>query len=183
MTFGVAASFFAVVVAPLNVVGRIFYVMGREGVAPPAFGRTHDRLLTPHRALLVFGPAAIILDIILLLRGTDPMDIVVWVDTYGTYGYMVAYALVAIACVVYLSARREPRAVATVCATVVVLAMAYVFFANVYPVPAFPLNVIPYFFLGTMLVALAWFAFIKVTRPESIAEMGQAENEMMEGVG
>ncbi|WP_308492241.1 hypothetical protein [Microbacterium terrisoli] len=33
----------------------------------------------------------------------------------------------------------------------------YVFFANVWPVPAFPLNVIPYLFLVTMLIAVGWF--------------------------
>lgn len=105
LTFGVGASFFAVVVAPLNVVGRILYVMGKEGVIHESFGRTHERHLTPHRVLLIAGPLAIALDIVLLLIGTAPMDITVYVDTYGTYGYMVAYALVAIACVVYT--RRE----------------------------------------------------------------------------
>ena len=40
LTFGVGASFFAVVVAPLNVVGRVIYVMGKEGVVPERFGRT-----------------------------------------------------------------------------------------------------------------------------------------------
>ncbi|MGH1526827.1 APC family permease [Leifsonia sp. L25] len=87
LTFGVGASFFAVVVAPLNVVGRVIYVMGKEGVVPERFGRTHERHLTPHRVLLVAGPAAIVLDVILLLVGAGPMDIVVWVDTYGAYGY------------------------------------------------------------------------------------------------
>jgi amino acid transporter len=100
LTFGVGASFFAVVVAPLNVVGRIVYVMGKEGVVAERFGRTHEGHLTPHRVLLVAGALAIACDVILLAFGVHQMDIVVWVDTYGTYGYMVAYALVAIACVV-----------------------------------------------------------------------------------
>ncbi len=69
LIFGVGASFFAVVVAPLNVVGRIVYVMGKEGVVPDRFGRTHESHLTPHRVLLIAGPAAIVLDIILLAAG------------------------------------------------------------------------------------------------------------------
>ena len=80
LTFGVGASFFAVVVAPLNVVGRIVYVMGKEGVVAERFGRTHDTHLTPHRVLLIAGPAAIALDLVLLAMGVDPMDIVVWVE-------------------------------------------------------------------------------------------------------
>ena len=183
LVFGVAASFFAVVVAPLNVVGRIVYVMGKEGVVAERFGRTHDTHLTPHRVLLVAGPAAIALDVILLVAGVHPMDIVVWVDTYGTYGYMVAYALVAIACVVYVRRERMPSALVSLCATVAVLAMAYVFFANIWPVPAFPLNVIPYLFLATMLGALAWFLHLRKSRPEVMRMIGNTETKMLEGVG
>lgn len=183
LTFGVAASFFAVVVAPLNVVGRIFYVMGKEGVAPETFGRTHEAHMTPHKALLLFGPAAIALDIFLLLRNVEPMNIVVWVDTYGTYGYMVAYALVAIAIVVYLRRRGERHALALACAVLVVVAMTYVFYANVWPVPPHPLNLIPYFFIGTLAVNFAWYAYLKVSRPDSLRLMGQTDHEEMEGVG
>lgn len=183
LVFGVAASFFAVVVAPLNVVGRIVYVMGKEGVVPERFGRTHDTHLTPHRVLLIAGPAAIVLDVILLISGVHPMDIVVWVDTYGTYGYMVAYALVAIACVVYVRREGMRSALVSVCATIAVVAMAYVFFANVWPVPAFPLNVIPYLFLATMILAIAWFMYLRKNRPEVLERIGNTETDMLEGVG
>ena len=183
LVFGVAASFFAVVVAPLNVVGRIIYVMGKEGIAPERFGRTHETHLTPHRVLLIMGPAAIVLDVILLLMGTHPMDIVVWVDTYGTYGYMVAYALVAIAGIVYTKRAGIPNRLVWLCAVVAVVAMAYVFFANVWPVPAFPINVIPYLFVGTMVLAFTRLWWLKRNRPEVLARVGNTHTEMMEGVG
>lgn len=183
LVLGVAASFFAVVVAPLNVVGRIVYVMGKEGIVPERFGRTHEQHLTPHRVLLIAGPAAIALDIVLLLIGTHPMEIVVWVDTYGTYGYMVAYALVAIAGVVYTTRERLPNRLVWVCATIAVLAMSYVFFANVWPAPAFPINLIPYLFAATMLVAFARFWWIKANRPEVLLNVGNTHTEMLEGVG
>lgn len=183
LTFGVGASFFAVVVAPLNVVGRIVYVMGKEGVVNERFGRTHDRYLTPHRALLTFGPAAIVLDVILLIAGTDPMDVVVWVDTYGTYGYMVAYALVAIACVVYTRREKMPNALVWATATVAVISMAYVFFANVVPVPPHPLNLIPYMFLATVAASAAWYLYLSRRHPSVIDNIGRTETEILEGVG
>ncbi|MGG7464571.1 APC family permease [Plantibacter sp. YIM 135347] len=183
LTFGVGASFFAVVVAPLNVVGRIVYVMGKEGVVAERFGRTHDRHLTPHRVLLVAGPAAILLDVIMIASGVDPMNIVVWVDTYGTYGYMVAYALVAIACVVYTRREGMRNGLVWVCAVIAVLSMAYVFFANVVPVPAFPLNVIPYLFLATLAVAIGWYVYLAKRRPEVIRNIGNTETDILEGVG
>lgn len=183
LVFGVAASFFAVVVAPLNVVGRIIYVMGKEGIVPERFGRTHETHLTPHRVLLIAGPAAILLDVILLLMGTHPMDITVWVDTYGTYGYMVAYALVAIAGVVYTKRNGMKNTLVWICAVVAVVAMVYVFIANVWPVPAFPINVIPYLFAATMLLAFVRFWWIKAKRPEILQNVGNTHTEMLEGVG
>lgn len=182
LVFGVAASFFAVVVAPLNVVGRIIYVMGKEGMVPERFGRTHEKHLTPHRVLLIAGPAAIVLDIVLLLLGTHPMDITVWVDTYGTYGYMVAYSLVAIAGVVYTTREGIKNGMIWVTATIAVLAMVYVFFANVYPVPAFPLNVIPYLFVVTMLIAFTRYWWIRAKRPEVLDRVGKTHVEELAGI-
>ena len=183
LVFGVAASFFAVVVAPLNVVGRIIYVMGKEGIVPERFGRTHETHLTPHRVLLIAGPAAILLDVILLIAGTHPMDIVVWVDTYATYGYMVAYALVAVAGVIYTRKHAMPNTLIWIAAVVAVVAMAYVLFANVWPVPAFPINILPYLFIVTMLLAFLRFWWIKANRPEVLKNVGNTHTEMLEGVG
>lgn len=183
LTFGVGASFFAVVVAPLNVVGRIIYVMGKEGVVNESFGRTHDRHLTPHRVLLVAGPAAILLDIIMLAGGVAPMDITVWVDTFGTYGYMVAYSLVAIACVIYTRREKIPNLLVWMAAIVAVLSMIYVFIANVYPVPAYPLNVIPYIFLVVMLAAIGWYIYLAKKFPQVIVNIGNTETDALEGMG
>ncbi|MEJ6490395.1 APC family permease [Leucobacter sp. USCH14] len=183
LVFGVAASFFAVVVAPLNVVGRIVYVMGKEGVVPERFGRTHDTHLTPHRVLLVAGPAAIVLDVILIIAGTHPMDIVVWVDTYATYGYMVAYALVAVAGIVYTRRRGMKSGMITATAVVAVIAMAYVFLANVWPVPAFPINILPYLFAATMLLAFIRFWWLRAKRPDVLQRIGNTHTDMLEGVG
>ncbi|KUF06607.1 APC family permease [Leucobacter sp. G161] len=183
LVFGVAASFFAVVVAPLNVVGRILYVMGKEGMVPERFGRTHETHPPPPRVLLIAGPAAIVLDIILLLMGTHPMDITVWVDTYGTYGYMVAYSLVAIAGVVYTTREGIKNRLVWVTAVIAVLAMAYVFIANVYPVPVFPINVIPYIFLATMLIAFSRYWWIKAKQPAVLGRIGKTHVEEMAGIG
>ncbi|WP_244302951.1 hypothetical protein [Leucobacter coleopterorum] len=70
-----------------------------------------------------------------------------------------------------------------ICAVVAVVAMAYVFVANVYPVPAFPINVIPYIFVATMLLAFVRFWWIKVNRPEVLNNVGNTHTEMLEGVG
>ncbi|MEN0024634.1 MAG: amino acid permease, partial [Microbacterium sp.] len=118
-----------------------------------------------------------------LVAGADPMEILVWVNTWGTYGYMVAYALVAIACVVYTQRAGLRNGLVWVCATIAVVTMAYVFFANVFPVPAFPFNVIPYVFVVCVVAALSRYWYLKARRPEVIARIGNTETSAMDGVG
>ncbi|MFI2563456.1 APC family permease [Paenarthrobacter sp. NPDC018779] len=183
LLFGVAASFSAVCIAALNVLGRIVYVMGKEGVVHESLGRTHRKHLTPHRVLLIGGTLSVVVNIALLLNGVHPMEIVVWLDTFGVYGYMVAYALVSLACAVYVRKMGMPRTLVTVCATIAVLAMAYIFFANVWPVPAFPLNLIPYLFVASMLAGFAWFARIRRIRPDVLTRIGNTETDTLGGLG
>ncbi|HUH53125.1 MAG TPA: APC family permease [Microbacteriaceae bacterium] len=183
LLFGVAASFFAVVVAPLNVVGRIIYVMGKEGVLPEPFGRTHDKQLTPHRGLLLAGGLAILTDILMLLFGNELMDTLVWIDTYGTYGYMLSYSLVAIAGVVYIRKHGIKNPIVPVVATVAVIAMGYVFFANIWPIPEFPTNILPYLFIITMALGYARYFYAIKKDPSVKDRVGESHTEMMEGVG
>lgn len=183
LNFGIAASFFAVVVAPMNVIGRILYVMGKEGVVPSAIGRTHATHLTPHRALISVGPLVVAVPVVLYLCGVAAMDVVTWVDTYGTYGYMVAYAAAAIAAVVFLRSINARVPLVWPAALVAIVSMAYVFYANVYPVPAYPLNVIPWLFLATVAAALVWYWILSRRSPEVIANIGTSEVETLEGIG
>jgi amino acid transporter len=183
LTFGIAASFFAVVVAPMNVIGRILYVMGKEGVVAAAIGRTHPTQQTPHRALLSVAPLVIAVPVVLYLLGVDPMDVVTWVDTYGTFGYMVAYAAAAIATVVYLRSVNARVPLVWPSAVVAVLSMAYVFYASVYPIPPFPLNVIPWLFVATLGAALAWYWHLHRHSPQVISRIGTSDVETLEGIG
>lgn len=174
---------FAVVVAPLNVVGRIAYVMGKEGVIASSFGRTHDRYLTPHRGLMLAGALTILVDVILVIGGSELMNSVVWVDTYGTFGYMLSYTLVAIAGVVYSQRMGMKNSLIKIAAVVAVLSMAYVFFANIWPVPDFPVNILPYLFLATMILAFLRLGYVARRHPAVIGRIGMTHTEMMEGVG
>ncbi len=183
LNFGVAASFFAVVVAPLNVIGRILYVMGKEGVAPASIGRTHDLHLTPHRALLAVAPLVILVPVVLYLFNVDGMSVVVWVDTFGTYGYMVAYAAVAIASVIFMRRQGIKNWLVLPAAIVSVGAMAYVFWVNIYPAPSFPLNIIPWIFAILVAIAFGWYAWLRANRPAVISSIGTTETDLLDGIG
>ncbi|GII92833.1 APC family permease [Sinosporangium siamense] len=180
LSLGITASFFAVVVAPINVIGRIVFVMGKEGVVSRSLGRTHHNQRTPHRAILAIAPFAVLLTALLLGLGVDGMSIVVNVDTYGTYGYMVAYAVVAVAALIYL--RREGVRLPLLWPAVLVsvVGMAYVFYVNVVPWPSWPLNFVVIAFFVTMAVAVAWYAYLKVARPAVTQAIGTTETDFPE---
>ncbi|MER7499101.1 APC family permease [Nonomuraea pusilla] len=180
LSLGVTASFFAVVVAPINVIGRIVFVMGKEGVLPGSLGHTHRTQQTPHRAILAVAPLAVALTALLFALGVDGMEIVVNVDTYGTYGYMVAYAVVALAAPIFL--RREGVRVPFIwpCAIVSVIGMVYVFYVNVVPWPAWPLNFVVLAFLVTFAVALGWYGYVRTARPSVAQTIGTTETDFAE---
>ncbi len=182
LTFGITASFFAVVVAPINVMGRIVYVMGKEGVAPRQLGFTHESHMTPHRAILVLAPLVIAVPAVMYLFGISMDDALVWVDTWGTFGYMVAYAVVAVAAPIFLRREGVRNALVIPAAAVAVIAMVYVFYANVWPVPAWPLNIIPFLFLAPVAVAVGWYLYLARRRPEAIAAIGTSETDLLSGI-
>lgn len=173
LMLGVSASFFAVIVAPMNLVGRVLYVMGAEKVVYGRLGVTHARHQTPHRALIFAAGASIAVVVVFELFGTDLMNILVWVDTWGTYGYMVGYILVSLSAIFYIP-RHDPgrKWPVWIAAVIVIIAMLATFEANIYPVPAYPLNILPFLFLATLLLALGWYVYLRVKRPEVYANMG-----------
>ncbi|WP_283136919.1 APC family permease [Rhizohabitans arisaemae] len=180
LSLGITASFFAVVVAPINVIGRIVYVMGKEGVVSGRLGRTHPSQQTPHRAILTIAPVAVLLTAFLLAIGVDGMSIVVNVDTYGVYGYMVAYAVVAAAAPIYLRRQGVRLALIWPATLVSVLGMIYVFYVNVVPWPAWPINLVLTAFFISMAVAIAWYAYLRVSRPAVTRAIGTTETDFPE---
>ena len=166
LTFGVAASFFAVVVAPLNVIGRIVYVMGKEGVVPRAL-RPHPRA-PPHaapRAARSRPGRRRRSTSILLIAGADPMEhrrLGRHLRHLRLHGRLRARRD---RCVIWLRKQGIQNGLVLRSALIAVVAMAYVFFANVLPVPAFPLNVIPYLFLVVLAAAIAWYLVLRPVAP------------------
>jgi amino acid transporter len=174
---GVTASFFAVIIASINAAARVLYTMGEEGVLPAALGRAHPRHQTPHVAIWLIAPVVAVVPIVMVASGTTPLGVYAYTGTVGTFGYMLAYVLMAISLPVFLRRRDELRGASVVLAVVVVLALLYVFYKNVIPVPPSPYNLLPWVFLGALLLGLVWYLTVRVRTPEVTAEVGSIEEE------
>ena len=172
---GITASFFAVTIACINASSRILYTMGEEGILPSALGRAHPGHKTPHVAIGVVAPVVLVVPIILVAAGVAPLSVFAYTGTIGTFGYMLGYVLMAIALPFFLRRRGEFNPLSVVLAVIVVAALVYVFYKNVIPVPDYPLNLMPWIFLGLVALGLAWYAVVRVRRPQVAAEVGTFE--------
>ena len=142
------ASFFAVDIACINAASRVLYTMGEEDILPRALGRAHRHPPDAVRGDRVIAPIVIVVPIVMVASGVEPLNVIGYTGTIGTFGYMLAYLLMAIALPFFLRRRNEANPLSTVLAVVVVAALLYVFCKNVYPVPPYPFNRMPWIFLG-----------------------------------
>ena len=53
-----------------------------------------------------------------------------------------------------------------------VVALGYVIVNNLYPVPEFPFNILPFVYLAILAAGVAWYVYLRVTRPEIAARIG-----------
>ncbi len=174
---GVTASFFAVAIASINAASRVLYTMGVEGVLPAAVGKAHTTHKTPHVAILLIAPVVALVPIVMVVGGSAPLVAFAYIGTVGTFGYMLAYLLMAASLPIFLNRRGESSGAAVVLSVLVVLSLLYVVYKNVYPVPPSPLNRLPYIFAAALLVGLAWYLIVRVTAPERTRRVGTYEEE------
>jgi len=64
-----------------------------------------------------------------------------------------------------------------VLAVVVAAVPLYVFYKNVYPVPDYPLNLMPWIFLGLVALGMAWYTVLRLREPEIVEEVGTFEEQ------
>ncbi|OBA89968.1 hypothetical protein A5642_13710 [Mycolicibacterium mucogenicum] len=112
------------------------------------------------------------------LSGINELDVYSYTGTLGTFGYMVAYMLMGLG-IPILVRRLAPQAgigAAVIIGMTVTGCLGYVFYRNVYPLPAWPAALMPWIFLAVLLAAAAWYVAgpariaRRQTREESLAE-------------
>jgi amino acid transporter len=174
---GVTASFFAVTIASINAASRVLYTMGEEDILPRALGRAHPTHRTPYVAIGIIAPVVGVVPVIMVATGVTPLEVYAYTGTIGTFGYMLAYLLMAVSLPFFLRKRNEANPLSTGLAAVVVAALLYVFYKNLIPVPDYPYNLFPWIFLGLVVLGLVWYAVVRMRNPEVLREVGMMEEE------
>ncbi|MEO6957190.1 MAG: APC family permease [Antricoccus sp.] len=175
---GVMMSFFAVIIASINAASRIYYTMAHEQMMPKPIGKTHRTHRTPHVAIMAIFPAVLIVPAIMLITGTTPLNIIAYTGTIGTFGYLTAYLLMAVGMPTFMRSHRAMRAYHPVIAIAATLAIIYVVYKNLVPVPPSPYNILPYIYLGLLVIGIVWYLAIRWRAPERTKLVGTFEEEL-----
>ena len=178
VTVGAMVSFFACTLASLNAGARILFTMARHGIFHPAVGSAHTSNKTPHVAVTMTALFAFLVPASMSMFGLKILDILAYLGTIATYGFLLAYILVSIAAPVYLHKIRELRFFDVAIAVVAVVFMIIPVVGStglpgseLFPVPVAPYNVFPFLFLMYLVVGGGWLLMLRLHSPEVIEDM------------
>ncbi|GAA4864496.1 APC family permease [Pseudonocardia benzenivorans] len=179
LDLGLTMSFFACVLATVNGIARVLFSLGRDGVAPRGFGRTHPRFATPHVAIGVVAPVLVVVLAVALLAGAPLGGTLTFLLTVGTGGFLVAYLLVCLAAPVFLRRIGELTWPAVAATAVIVPILVAVLVAFVARSGGTPVVVV----LAALAVAGAcWFGWLRLRRPDRIAGIGVYDETVADDV-
>ena len=167
--FGASISSFACALASLNAFGRILYSLGRYRFLHRAVGLVHPTHRTPHVALAC-GALLNFLLCVAFINNAE-LDTFGWYGTIASYGFIVVYLLCSIAAPVYLRKAGDLTIgdIAFGAAGAVLMLLALL--GSLYPVPAYPLNLLPYIFLLYMCCGAAWFFVLRSISPTTLLQV------------
>jgi len=182
---GMAAAFI-VCVACATAAARTLFSMGREGVLPAAFGRTHPRFQTPVNATLAVTAVAIVMALLVGYPFSDPLfgapfsNYYFWA-TLGTLLIIVVYIMVCIGGIRFFWQTRDSRRwnpivhVAVPVVGAVVFAAAW--YGSVHPTPPGILKWTPFVAVVWLLLGVGVLLWLRARRPGSVAQIGSILGE------
>ncbi|HKV19747.1 MAG TPA: APC family permease [Mycobacterium sp.] len=168
----VAVAFIVFVTAVTTAAARSLFTFAHEGALPKVFAKVHPTHKTPWTGIAFIGVLAFIFSAVATFSSTGRLVFEVYGGYVATWGFLISYLLVVIATPIWLhriKALTPARLAVSVAAT---LALGYVIFSNFYPVPEFPFNILPFIYGGILLAGLAWYWYLKYSRPEVAKRVG-----------
>jgi amino acid transporter len=178
---GITISVFACTLACINASARIALTMAHDGMGVPALTRTHPTRKTPTVAIWTVGIPMFLIPLLVIVLRQSPIDGTGWTGTLATFGFMLAYALVALGAPVYLRRISEAGAVVWVLGMIGLVSMIVVFYASwlpqTIPVIQFPALTglyiwLPYMWMVWTAIGLIWYFIVRSRTPDVAQGVG-----------
>jgi len=161
VSIGAVVSFFACALACVTAVSRILLAMARDGVLHGSIGKAHATNATPHVAATLSAIALFAVPVAMTLSDIGMIDIYNLNGTISTYGFLVAYILIAVGAIRVVVRQKARHRVAVMLAGVVgILLMGLAVVGSVYPWPEDPSAAkLPPIFAIYMGIGIAWMIY------------------------
>jgi amino acid transporter len=95
-------------------------------------------------------------------------DLLGYFGTIASFGFIIVYMLCSIAAPVLLRKTGEAKPGDYVMGALGTVLMILSLIGSIYPVPAYPYNILPYGFALYMLIGVAWFYILKARMPHTL---------------
>jgi amino acid transporter len=155
---GVLVSMFAATLACIIAAARVLMLMAHHGLAHHRLSTTHARNETPAIAGLLAAILALLPPAVLAARGVAGADIYGWMGTLAVFGFLTAYALVAIAMPIHLHRRNRLKSGGLALSIVATLAMLAAVLGTIYPIQPRPYCYLPWIYLLYLAAGMLWYA-------------------------
>jgi amino acid transporter len=154
---GAFVSMLACVLACTTAAARVLLRMAHSGLMPDVFGRTHKRFGTPGAGVALIGIVMFVSTAVLAIKGVSGTDIYGWLGSISVFGFLTAYALVAISLPLARKALGQHSHLVTGISWITVLVMIAGAVGSIYPVPPAPAIWFPYIYLIYIALGMGWF--------------------------
>jgi len=154
INFGVMVSAFASALGTATAGSRMLFALCRDGFLSRRLGETSDRTGAPVNALAVVMVIAIVAFVSQRIGGVSAVNAFFYPGTIGVLSLLVAYMVTNVGALRFLFLSRRVRALEAIVPVIALAILAYVLYANVYPVPDFPFNIFPYVVAAWLLLGL-----------------------------
>ena len=165
--FGASISSFACALASLNAFGRLMFSLGRYQFVHKSMGFVSTAHQTPHIALAVGAVINFAVCVAFVNAGSET-DTFGWYGTIASFGFIVVYLLCALCEPIFLKRTGAATGFDWALGAIGVVLMVGSLVGSVYPVPDYPMNLLPYIFLAYLAVGVLWFFVLKFRAPQTL---------------
>jgi amino acid transporter len=171
LSAGIALSLFACALGSFNAGARILFTLARHGLLHPAVGHGHPLNATPDVALSIVAAAALGLSLTLTVFEVGSSAGFGYLGSVATFGFLVAYLLVAVAAPLYLAriGALKPHHAVTAAAAVVLLAIPLI--GGLTTVPSWPGLPPPGLFAVLLALGIARYWHVRLRAPQRLSPM------------
>jgi amino acid transporter len=156
--FGAAVSMFACVLACITAAARVLMRMAHGHLLPALLEQTNKRHGTPGAAIALSAGLMFAATAALALRGVAGSDMYDWLGSLSVFGFLTAYALVALALPFARRALGQHSHAVAAISVLTVLVMILIVIFDLRSATDENHARIPYLYLGYIAAGIAWYA-------------------------